>query len=956
MEVTAQIHKEDHEHHEKRSKLEEWPLSHVEAADQNTYESSDSKKSSRPSHQRRSSRFIEGSMHDRASKRPPSLYTQNEQAMQQSMVDQTSGASRSSTDSGILLDAGIERSKPSGMFRFGRALANVFNPVYMWNGINGTRKEKREVPSKPHQAIPDERKAKAEREYAELKKQGVSGTQKGSRNRYSFDVSTIKREDDLGVVEPVPYQGSEAELDEYRSIKKTKRNGMIFDARGEEIKSPLLPALDSTTSSLLSGQSSNERSSLNLRRPSLPSLKKVKSHFHLPSSKRSFLTNVSMSSTESNVCYTDLDVNVTKNQQSRKDLHKQQKLSKRVSNLESKLETARRELLEAMHASPSIQDLSSRKTPRSFVPGILPSLPSERALYVQTSEHGQKEKTSFPESVPELISTPAIPNILSQLPSETSISKQNPMDYEKNQIPRNSCGSRSFHIEDTTAMMDRALRIQPQVGAIPPFCRNSSASKVDTDHPLKSSSKTVSINHTNLSPQEIVQTNPEMSLEPNVSLQERSASDSRTDGLEVDTSLGIELNQSIGLNLQSANQEDSATSPADIQTKAKTASQATPMKPRAKKRKSSPSYKPKDDDSDDDEYWKPASKSSRKSRDTSLGSLNIEKRASPRSGNVKKSSKIRKNDSPNSIKKPKSLKALKTNSPLSAKIKTSPKIKKEAVDASSKPKKRSVEGGGTIFDPIDLENGTSNLQVLNESQVTASEILPVNDAEPLEDVSKVEHEPRKPCNGPSALGEPFDPAKVDKAKLISMRSNPNSTAAFGWVSDDISNLKKEFPNMTQGQLTKYISMLFNDDQKPSTTTPRTVRKAPSIANQRLLIKRASLSPVKQPFQSIMHDARPCSPERWSSKTTRLDVSPAHDYEKMQLGKSPSSYEHTRKAKMPVNDSLADLISDPNTVTISPSKDKNVPPVPPVPKGFEGYAAKVFTEVTKEDYQWDDDVF
>ena len=663
LEVTAQIHKEDREHCEKRSKLEEWPLSRVEMADQDTYELSDSRKSSRPGYQRRSSKFIEGSMHDRTSKRPPSLYTQSEQSMQQSMTDQTSGASRSSTDSGILLDAGIERSKPSGVFRFGRALVNVFNPVSMWNGINGTRKEKREVPLKPHQAIPDERKVKAEKEYAELKKQGVSGTQIGSKIRYSFDVSTIKREDNLGVVEPVPYQGPEAQVHEDRSIKKTKRNGMIFDASGEEIKSPLLPALDSTTSSLLSGQSLNERSSSNPRRPSLPSLKKVKSHFHLPSSKRSSLTNVSMSSTESNVCNTDPDVNVIKNQPSRKDLNKQQKLSKRVSNLESKLETARRELLEAMHASPSIQDLSSRRTPRSFVPGALPSLPSERALYVQTSEHGQKEKVSFPESVPELITMPALSNILSQTPSEIFISKEN-------------------HIEDTTAMMDRALKIQPQIGAAAPICHNSLASKVDTDHPLISSSKTVSINHTNLSPQEIVHTNPQGSIASPVTARKT---------------------------------ESNSNSPADIQTKAKTASQATPKKPRAKKRKSSPSYKPKDDDSDDDEYWKPISKSSRKIRDTSSGSPNVEKRA-----------KIRKNDSPSSNQKP---------------------------------------------------------------------------------------------------------------------------------------------------------------------------------------------------------------------------------------KSPFSQEHGRKSEVPVNDSLADLISDPNTVTISPSKDKNIPPVPPVPKGFEGHAAKVFTEVTKkEDYQWDDDVF
>ena len=51
----------------------------------------------------------------------------------------------------------------------------------------------------------------------------------------------------------------------------------------------------------------------------------------------------------------------------------------------------------------------------------------------------------------------------------------------------------------------------------------------------------------------------------------------------------------------------------------------------------------------------------------------------------------------------------------------------------------------------------------------------------------------------------------------------------------------------------------------------------------------------------------------------------------------------------------DPVSDPDTVTVSRSKVKNVPLVPPVSKGFEGHAVKVFTAVVeKENYWWDDD--
>ena len=538
LEVTTQIHNEDYEHHEKRSKLEGSLLNSIGVDDHNV-EIPKSRKGPWPNNQRRTSRFIEGSMRDRASQQPPSLFTEEEQAMQLHMADQTGGLIRRSIDGDSLLDAGIERSKPSGMIRFGRALASVFNPAYMWSGISGTRKERKEELTKPPQAIPDERKVKAETEYAELKNGGFSGIQKVSHFRYSFDVPLIKRQDDSNVFKSIPHQGSKANLDEYRSTVRTRRNGMIFDANRKEMKSPTIPSFDSATSSLRSDQNSNARSSLNLRKPSLPSLKKVNSHFHLSPSKRSSVTPAPMSPTVSGFRNTDLDANVIKKQQSRKDLHKQQKLSKRVSNLENKLETARRELLEAMHGSSSVPDLSPKKAPRSFIPGALPSLPSERALYMHDSERVHKGEASFPETVPEPISFLVALNLSSQLPSEPSILEQKPMDHKNKENICQPSVSRSHAVRDDITMIRGAQSAQSEIDALSPVKRISSAQLGTEDSP-KFSEETI---HVSQSSREKVQKKPEVPLEPTLSFEKHSISSSQIIIQEPGTSLVVEFKQ-----------------------------------------------------------------------------------------------------------------------------------------------------------------------------------------------------------------------------------------------------------------------------------------------------------------------------------------------------------------------------------------------------------------------------
>ena len=111
----------------------------------------------------RPSRFVEGSMNDKVSKRPPSLYTREEQAMEQYQ-------SANMEDVDMVYDAGIESNKPGGMFRFGKAIASAFTSANVWQGFNGIWKEK----EKDNQVKleKDALKAKAELKYAELKKNG----------------------------------------------------------------------------------------------------------------------------------------------------------------------------------------------------------------------------------------------------------------------------------------------------------------------------------------------------------------------------------------------------------------------------------------------------------------------------------------------------------------------------------------------------------------------------------------------------------------------------------------------------------------------------------------------------------------------------------------------------------------------------------------------------------------
>ena len=336
------------------------------------------KKPSSPSQKRysnstpRPSRFLEGSMNDRVSNRPPSPYLGEERLMEQYTASQ-SMFNRESVDTTTMYDAGIESSKHSGMYRFGKAIANAFNPS-AWRGINSIWKEKEKSTPDPSKTILQERGEKAQKAYAELKKSGFKGTQVASRLSDTNDMPAL-RHDSGKDSRPSSFRDSAVDLDEYRSSTDNKEGN-------EEhfMPAPNVPLVSRSTSPM--PNTSGRRSSLSLRTPSLQTLKKATSHLQLPSVKRHSVQSDASGSSQQ-----------IHKKSSKKDLAKQQRLSKRVSDLETQLEIARRKLEDALESAPPNEPME-KSTRKAFKPGALPSLPSERILNAHVDNHGGDEGNS----------------------------------------------------------------------------------------------------------------------------------------------------------------------------------------------------------------------------------------------------------------------------------------------------------------------------------------------------------------------------------------------------------------------------------------------------------------------------------------------------------------------------------------------------------------------------------
>ncbi|KAL8668274.1 MAG: hypothetical protein Q9168_007092 [Polycauliona sp. 1 TL-2023] len=366
-------------HAQKRNRVADWPLRSTDESTSSIITRRPANKSPISPAQRRNqarksrpSVFLEGSMNDRVSKKPPSIYTRDDEAMEQYHNQISSRLTEPIDDDKAYFDAGIETTKPSGMYRFGKALASAFNPVSVWQGINGYWKMKDDH-KQPDKNILDERKIKAEKAYAELKKTGAKGTQPfalrgssidgtGFSDRYSMD-SSLR---DSGV-----------DFDDHHGMS-TSRYKQPTPAGSEDMLIATTLLRSRRALSPLIKEETGRKTSLSLPRPSLQSLKKAKSHFNLSAQKKKVgdaatpLPNLTPSS----------EMNSQKGltrQPSKKDINKQRKLSKQVSDLETKLQTARYELELSRGQVPDVPKIpkSGRKP---FIPGALPSLPSDSFL------------------------------------------------------------------------------------------------------------------------------------------------------------------------------------------------------------------------------------------------------------------------------------------------------------------------------------------------------------------------------------------------------------------------------------------------------------------------------------------------------------------------------------------------------------------------------------------------
>ena len=307
-------------------------------------------------------------MNDKVSQRPPSLYIREEQAMEQY-------ASANMEDVDMVYDAGIEPSKPSGMFRFGKVIANAFNSGNIWQGLMWKEKEK-ENQLKPEK---DLLKAKAELKYAELKKSGYKGTQNAPARPESQQVPAIQHED-TDDSRRSSFRDSGIDVDGYRSSSDRKDSDHIVVPTQSLMPPPPLTT-GRRSASPFSDASSGRRSSIRFHKPSLEGLKRVKSQIHLPGVKRHAEDVPSVPCVEMN----DATGPNLRREASKKDIAKQYKLSKKVSDLENKLEVARRELELSIQEAPPVPEVPAHIGRRRFVPGALASLPSERLLTPQTN-------------------------------------------------------------------------------------------------------------------------------------------------------------------------------------------------------------------------------------------------------------------------------------------------------------------------------------------------------------------------------------------------------------------------------------------------------------------------------------------------------------------------------------------------------------------------------------------
>ncbi|RKF53982.1 putative nuclear rna binding [Erysiphe neolycopersici] len=326
---------------DKRQRSGSWLLAPLNSQnDQQKSCSSNEKLSSSKccSPQPRVSRFLEGSMHDRVSQRPPKLYLDiDEKPVQECQILHQNSISGQLTNS-IAGASCNERSDPrNSRFKIRKSLASTLN-LGIWKLWSKDHDPKRDEENSKRRLM-NERQEKAKILYQEYKRSGFFGNSEsrtlsrpisthGIESKTYAPVS-LKHDSgiELGDKRPSLVQVSEVKSRKtFREaeIEKTKRQGIIFldppkyPYHNIEIEHNNPPS-NSTTKS---NHSSNAPKSPRIKTSSLINIRKAFIGTTIPVP----------------------DDNFTHKTPTRKDLQKQQKLVKRVSNLEVKLSQAKRQL------------------------------------------------------------------------------------------------------------------------------------------------------------------------------------------------------------------------------------------------------------------------------------------------------------------------------------------------------------------------------------------------------------------------------------------------------------------------------------------------------------------------------------------------------------------------------------------------------------------------------------
>ncbi|TKA77376.1 hypothetical protein B0A55_03225 [Friedmanniomyces simplex] len=350
----------------------------------------------------RESRFQEGSLTDKPSMKPSSAFmrmVRTDSGNIRQVDELMEGYNDDTAMPDVSLEASIRgevatpplsatfesapRAESGGFFRFGRSFASNFHPVALWNKMwNETREDL--IRQNAEEAKRKRRqKEEAEAKYAQMKAAGQLGLKQVSNATVGVRESEESaRPRDSAVV--------------LNGVKDRERT----TSTGAQLLPP--PRDDISTNSgsevLESKTKGTFKSRFAFRKPSISNLKgglkRVASDLNLTAGA------ARESSSSISPVKADSEHSTLKRSASKFDLKKQQKLSKRVSDLESKLQLARRELGEALveaSPKPKLNNKYERFTPQNtlkrpkFIPGMLPSLPSERILMAEQLGFGDDE-------------------------------------------------------------------------------------------------------------------------------------------------------------------------------------------------------------------------------------------------------------------------------------------------------------------------------------------------------------------------------------------------------------------------------------------------------------------------------------------------------------------------------------------------------------------------------------